>query len=162
MVNLKPLIAIVENDPTMCRALVRLLTARGFATQTFASAEAYIERKTGEPIACLLLDIGLDGISGIELCRRLTDSGSGIPVIFITAIDDEATCQKAIAAGGIGLLAQTVSGRSTDRRDRLRAEYESEWRNDGAPFDRERNLRVHSRKQWITSTTRRFSHDRRR
>jgi len=122
----------------------------------------HIERKTGDPIACLLLDIGLDGISGIELCRRLTDSGSGIPVIFITAIDDEATCQKAIAAGGIGLLAQTVSGRSTDRRDRLRAEYESEWRNDGAPFDRERNLRVHSRKQWITSTTRRFSHDRRR
>lgn len=122
----------------MCRALVRLLTARGFATQTFASAEAYIERKTGDPIACLLLDIGLHGISGIELCRRLTDSGSGIPVIFITAIDDEATCQKAIAAGGIGLLAQTVSGRSTDRRDRLRAEYESERRSDGAPFDRER------------------------
>jgi CheY-like chemotaxis protein len=159
VVNLKPLIAILENDPTMCRALVRLLTARGFATQTFASAEAYIERKTGDPIACLLLDIGLDGISGIEL--RLTDSGSGIPVIFITAIDDEATCQKAIAAGGIG-LAQTVSGGSTDRRDQLRAEYESERRSDGTPFDRERNLRVHSRKQWITSTTRRFSHDRRR
>ena len=52
MVNLKPLIAIVENDPPMCRALVRLLTARAFATQTFASAEAYIERKTGDPIAC--------------------------------------------------------------------------------------------------------------
>src|SRR5262245_4896177 len=78
-------IAVVDDDPSMLKGLVRLLNAHGFGTQAFASAEAFLADSGAGSAACLVLDIHLGGISGIELRRRLTASGSRLPVIFITA-----------------------------------------------------------------------------
>jgi FixJ family two-component response regulator len=97
-------IAVVEDDPSMLQGLNRLLLAHGFRVQTFASAELFLEGIAKCEMDCLLLDIHLDGISGIDLQRQLTSSGTDLPVIFMTALDDEATRQAAFDAGCIAYL----------------------------------------------------------
>jgi FixJ family two-component response regulator len=84
--------------------VARLLTVHGFTVRAFNSAEALLENCDVQTAACLLLDIHLGGISGIELQRRIAASGSKRPVIFMTAIDDDATRKEAIDAGCIAYL----------------------------------------------------------
>src|SRR3954466_13408182 len=94
----RKLIVVVDDDPMMLKGVQRLLMANGFETEVFASGEALLNSTSrGEP-ACFLLDIHLGGMSGIDLCHRLVAAGSTAPVIFMTAFDDEATRQEAIAA----------------------------------------------------------------
>jgi len=95
----RKVVAVVDDDPSMLKAIARLLGAHGFDAEVFASAEAFLRRDATKDAVCLVLDIHLGGMSGIELRRRLTDSGSPLPIIFITAVDDEATQQEAVAAG---------------------------------------------------------------
>ena len=104
MVNRVRTIAVVEDDPSMLQGLNRLLSAHGFRVQTFASAELFLDDIANCEAECLLLDIHLGGISGIDLQRRLTLSGTDLPVIFMTAIDNEATRQEAFDAGCVAYL----------------------------------------------------------
>ena len=97
-------IAVVEDDPSMLQGLSRLLSAHGFRVVRFTSAETFLDSVTQCEAACLVVDIHLGGISGIDLKRRLTSSGSDFPVIFMTAIDSEATRQEAVKAGCIAYL----------------------------------------------------------
>ena len=97
-------IAIVDDNPSMLQGLNRLLSAHGFRVQTFASAELFLDNIAKCEADCLLLDIHLDGISGIDLQRRLTSTGTDLPVIFMTAVDNEATRQQAFDAGCIAYL----------------------------------------------------------
>jgi FixJ family two-component response regulator len=90
MPDTEPLIAIVEDDPSIRRAFDRLLRATGFAVRAFGSAEQFLEDPAPESYACLLLDIRLPGMSGLELHRALGPAAEGVPVIFMTAHDDEA------------------------------------------------------------------------
>ena len=100
----KKTIAVVDDDPSMLRAIVRLLQARGFRTQAFASAKAFLTGDSATTADCLVLDIDLGEMSGIDLRRQLTASGSRLPIIFITALDDEALRDKAMAAGCVAYL----------------------------------------------------------
>jgi len=100
----RKVIAIVDDDQTMLKAVTRLLSAHGFAIQAFDSAEAFLDRAKAADAACLVLDIHLGGISGIELRRRLKAVRSKLPVIFITAVDDEATQQEAMDVGCVAYL----------------------------------------------------------
>ena len=97
-------IAVIDDNPSMLKGLDRLLSAHGFRVQTFTSAELFLERFAECKADCLLLDIHLGGISGIDLQRRLTSSGTDLPVIFMTAIDNEATRQEAFDAGCVAYL----------------------------------------------------------
>jgi FixJ family two-component response regulator len=97
-------VAIVDDDPGMQASLSNLLDAHGFKTSVFASAEDWLDRGGSVQADCMVLDVHLGGMSGIELQRRLRASGSRLPVIFITARDDEATRSHALAAGGVSLL----------------------------------------------------------
>ncbi|MBR0960059.1 response regulator transcription factor [Bradyrhizobium japonicum] len=98
-------IVVIEDNPSLLQGLSRLLSAHGFPVRTFGSAEAFLEDKSGCDADCLLLlDIHLSGISGIDLQRRLTSSGTDLPVIFMTAIDNETTRQEAFDAGCIAYL----------------------------------------------------------
>lgn len=97
-------IAVIDDNPSMLKGLDRLLSAHGFRVQTFTSAELFLERFAECKADCLLLDIHLGGISGIDLQRRLTSSGTDLPVIFMTAIDNEATRQDAFDAGCVAYL----------------------------------------------------------
>ena len=98
------IVAIVEDDPNMLRATTDLLDAHGFATVTFASAEDFLTRGIARGVDCLLLDIDLGGMSGIDLRRQLRASGSVLPIIFMTAIDDDATERQALASGCAAFL----------------------------------------------------------
>jgi len=101
----KPTVVIVVDDNAgFLKSVARLLAVHDFATRTFSSAEALLDSDAARTAACLLLDIHLGGISGIELKRRLAASGSTCPVIFMTAIDDDFTRQEAMNAGCIAYL----------------------------------------------------------
>ena len=86
-----PKIIVVDDNPGFLESIVRLLSIHGFATETFNSAEALLDSNVIRTATCMLVDINLGDISGIELRRRLEASGSDCPVIFMTAIDDDAT-----------------------------------------------------------------------
>jgi FixJ family two-component response regulator len=98
------IVAIVEDDPNLLRATTDLLDAHGFATVAFTSAEDFLTRGFAKRVDCLLLDIDLGGMSGIDLRRQLRASGSVLPIIFMTAIDDDATERQALASGCAAFL----------------------------------------------------------
>jgi FixJ family two-component response regulator len=98
------MIAVVDDDASMLKSIERLLGAYGFATKVFASAEAFLDLNAAVDVDCLLIDIHLGGMSGIELRDHLTASGCKLPVIFMTAFDDEATRMQAQSAGCIAFL----------------------------------------------------------
>ncbi|CAN7401895.1 response regulator [Pseudoduganella sp. LjRoot289] len=90
-------VAVVENDPGMLKALGRLLRAAGYMAQLYASAELYLQRADHSDVACLILDIDLGGLSGIELQRMLVGSGTAPPIVFVTSQLDggfEAAAQR--------------------------------------------------------------------
>src|ERR1700682_947675 len=97
-------IAIIDDNLSMLKGLDRLLSAHGFRVQTFASAELFLEGVAECEADCLVLDIHLGGISGIDLQRQLTSSGTDLPVIFMTAIDNPAIRQEAFDAGCVAYL----------------------------------------------------------
>src|SRR6187401_2765641 len=92
-------VAVVDDDPSMLSAADNLLDAHGFATALFASAEEFLGSGAAAQVDCLLLDIHLGGMSGIELRRRLKASRPALPVIFMTALDNEEIRQQAVETG---------------------------------------------------------------
>jgi FixJ family two-component response regulator len=103
-------VAIVDDDESLCRSMGRLLRAAHFQPITYSSAEAFLEDQKHPQFDCLLLDIQLGGISGIELNRQLAGAGSTTPVIFITAHDDPESRKQALAVGYAGYFRKTDSG----------------------------------------------------
>src|SRR6202045_4014583 len=97
-------VIVVDDDASLLKSVARLLAHHGISSRTFASAEALLESDSVQTATCLLLDIHLGGISGIELQRRLAASGSKCPVIFMTGNDDEATRNDAVDVGCIAYL----------------------------------------------------------
>jgi FixJ family two-component response regulator len=103
-------VAVVEDDPAMLQSIERLLNAYKFETATFSSAEAFLDGAASSIVTCLVLDIDLGGMSGIELRQRLAAAGSNLPVIFISAIDDEMTREMAIESGCVAYLPKPFLG----------------------------------------------------
>lgn len=97
-------VAVVDDDPSMLGAAEELLGARGYMTALFTSAEEFLASGAANEADCLLLDIQLDGLSGIELRRQLKTSHPTLPVIFMTAL--EGMRQKALGAGCIACLSK--------------------------------------------------------
>jgi FixJ family two-component response regulator len=105
-------IAVVDDDQGLLAGLQTLLDARGFASEIFTSAEAFLDfYSTAIDIDCLLLDLHLGGMSGIELRRQLKASGSTIPVIFMTARDNDAIRRQAFEEGCIAYLRKPFPSR---------------------------------------------------
>jgi FixJ family two-component response regulator len=110
MDSISRLISIVDDDPLLREGLISLLRSAGFAAQAFASAEEFLSLAHRDNIACLILDVGLPGISGLELQSQLTATLSNhrTPVVFMTARDDEATRQRALKGGAVDFLRKPV------------------------------------------------------
>jgi FixJ family two-component response regulator len=87
-------IAIIDDDESFCRSSVRLLRATGLRSVSYLSAEAFLADPVGRRFDCLLVDIQLGGMSGLELLRKLSDEGCRTPVIFVTAYDDPASREE--------------------------------------------------------------------
>jgi FixJ family two-component response regulator len=102
------LVAIVDDDELVRQALESLVKAAGFMTETFASAEDFLDSIPINSATCLILDVRLPGMSGIELQRRLRTRNNGIPIIFVTAHGDVSTRERAMEDGAASFLNKPV------------------------------------------------------
>lgn len=103
----KPLIAIVDDDESVCRAVRRLVRSLSIDAETFTSGQEFLDLLEAMPSFhpdCLILDVQMPGMNGLELKNRLAMSGKTIPVIFITAYDEVGVREKAFAAGAVAFL----------------------------------------------------------
>lgn len=96
----------------MLRGLSRLLSVHGFLVEPFSSAELFLESIAASKAECLVLDVHLGGISGIDLKRRLTASANNLPVIFMTGIDTAATRQEVADVGCVAYLRKPFLSKS--------------------------------------------------
>src|SRR5262249_43891369 len=99
-----PLIVIVDDDDALRTSLDNLLRSVGFRAQGFASAEAFLHANQAPETACLILDVRLPGMNGLELQRQLGAAHWRIPIIFVTAYADDDVRTRALAAGAIAFL----------------------------------------------------------
>ena len=103
-------VAVVDDDESLCRSLGRLLRASGMQPISYSSAEAFLADTKHPQFDCLVLDVQLGGMSGIELQRQLAMKGKTPPVIFITAHDDPDARKQAQAAGCAAWFRKADSG----------------------------------------------------
>ncbi len=105
----EPLIAVVDDDEAIREALDDLLKSAGFRCQPFGSAEDFLARADRADIACIILDVRMPGLSGLELQERLNAAG-GVrpPILFMTSYADAATRSRALGGGARDLLGKPV------------------------------------------------------
>ena len=102
-------VAVVDDDESFACALGRLLRAAGLDAQTYLSAEAFLEAPPLPAPDCLVLDIHLGGMSGLELQRRLREAGNRLPIIFVTAHDAPENRKEAEDGGCAAYFLKPVS-----------------------------------------------------
>jgi FixJ family two-component response regulator len=100
------LVAIVDDDDSLRVALEGLLKSVGLPARAFASAEEFIMSGQQDQISCLIADIRMPGMSGLELQKRLNAEGFRIPIVFITAHGDAKMRMQALRAGAVEFLAK--------------------------------------------------------
>jgi FixJ family two-component response regulator len=103
------LVSIVDDDPSICEATLSLLKANGFKTRSFCSALEFLNCPQLDEIGCLILDLRLSGMSGLELQRQLAEAGHRIPIIFITAHGTTEAREEAMRAGAVAFLSKPFS-----------------------------------------------------
>ena len=97
-----PLIAIVEDDEFFRESMRRLIRSLGYTVEAFPSAADFLASRRLDETACLIADIHMPGMTGVELYARLIEAGDKIPTIFVTAYPDEATRVRALKDGIVG------------------------------------------------------------
>jgi FixJ family two-component response regulator len=102
----RPLVAIVDDDESLRDATSNLLQAAGFSTATFADAESFLKSAGRPRAACLVTDMRMPGMSGVQLHQHLVASGAPIPIVLITAYASDATRLRAREAGIVCCLAK--------------------------------------------------------
>jgi two-component system, LuxR family, response regulator FixJ len=105
----RPLISIVDDDESVRQALKSLIDSIGLHAELFESGEAFLNSRYVEQTDCLITDVRMPGISGLELQDRLNAIKSPIPIIFISAHDDGDACARALRAGAIDFLQKPFS-----------------------------------------------------
>jgi len=103
----KPRISIVDDDSSMRQSLARLLRVAGFLPVEFASGDSFLKAQSGNPSACVLLDLRMPGLSGFDVKRQLAKSEPQLPVILLTANADEALRLEAKQEGFAACLCKT-------------------------------------------------------
>ena len=103
---------VVDDDAAMLRSIARLLRQSGYASLLFSSAEAFANQSDFEEAVCVLLDINLGDVSGIELRLRLKAAGNSVPVIYMTGNDSSAVRAAAHQSGCLAYLTKPFSARS--------------------------------------------------
>ena len=106
----RALIAIVDDDESMRVSTATLMRSFGFAARGFASAEEFLQSPELGETSCLISDVQMPGIGGIELQNMLVAKGKSVPIIFITAFPDERVRAQAMEAGAICFLSKPFEG----------------------------------------------------
>jgi len=105
----RPRVAIVDDSESVRESLPDLLEQSGFAATAFPSAEAFLESDTPKTTDCLILDVGLPGMSGPDLQRELIRRGDAVPIVFITAQGDASLRPRLVAMGAVACLFKPFS-----------------------------------------------------
>jgi FixJ family two-component response regulator len=103
------LVSVVDDDESMREALESLLKSVGFRTAIFASAKEFLSDGLNQPPDCLILDVLMPEMDGLELQRKLIEENSPIPLIFISAHGESSEKERALAAGAIDFLYKPFS-----------------------------------------------------
>ena len=103
-------VSVVDDDESLRRSLGNLLRSVGFGVQTFASAEEFLRSAQRENTRCLVLDLRLTGMSGLDLLRHLAIADSHIPVVILTAHGDDEARQRSLQAGAVAFLSKPFDG----------------------------------------------------
>ena len=98
------IIAVVDDDEWVCRSVRNLFLSLGFAVEAFGSAEAFLQSGRLEDTACVILDLRMPGMSGLDLLHTLSAAGSEVPTIVLTAHADADACVSCLQAGAIAVL----------------------------------------------------------
>ena len=104
-----PVIAIVDDDESLRRATMSFIRSLGYAVLQFASAEAFLRSDRLHHADCVISDLQMPGMNGIELQNKLIVQGHHLPIIFISAFSEMRARAQALAAGAIGFLAKPFS-----------------------------------------------------
>ena len=102
------IVAIVDDDEPLREALGSVMKAAGFLAEAFPSAEDFLASPHRQNTSCLILDIRLPGMSGVELQKRLLDAKSSVPIVFLTAHGDTSLRDLVMKAGAAGYLNKPV------------------------------------------------------
>lgn len=105
-----PCVALVDDEAPVRSALGRLLRLADYTVLPFASGGEFLQSLVARVPDCVLLDVHMPGLSGLQVQQSLRESGRALPVVFITASDDEAIERSALAAGARGVLHKPFSG----------------------------------------------------
>ena len=123
---------VVDDDPSLRDALRRLITSVGFKVEVFASARAFLDTRRPDLPGCLVLDVRLPGLSGLDLQRELVDTDGALPIVFLTGHGDIPMSVRAMKAGAVEFL--TKPFREQDLLDAIRS-----------GIDRDRTMRAERR-----------------
>lgn len=104
------MIAIVDDDESVCIGMRSLVRSLGYAVQTYGSAEDFLSSEARRDTSCLISDVQMPGLGGLELQKILAAEGSRLPIIFITAYPDPHVRQLALQAGAMCFLSKPFDG----------------------------------------------------
>ena len=105
-----PVISIIDDDASVRVATNRLVRSLGYVAHTFASADEFLRSSQANESSCVIADIQMPGMSGVELQRRLLSRGYGLPIIFVTAFPDEGIKARVLEAGAVCFLTKPFDG----------------------------------------------------
>jgi len=112
MANSPPLIAVVDDDASVLKALTRLLRARAFNAVPYGSAREFLASLEVAPPDCLVLDLQMPGMTGLELLQNLQREGLRIPTVVITALGDADILERCVIAGASSYLSKPLQDSS--------------------------------------------------
>ena len=106
MPKAKPLISIIDDDEAMHEAIKGLMRSLGYRVEAVASAQEFLSSRHVRRTSCLIADMQMPGMTGLDLYQRLSTSGKPIPTILITAYPDDGVRERALSAGVVGYLSK--------------------------------------------------------
>jgi two-component system response regulator FixJ len=107
--SIEPIVYVVDDDPSVQRALQRTITSAGWCVATYASGATFLDAYDPAQPGCLILDLRMPQMNGLTVQERLTAMGSRLPIIFLTAFGEVATAVQAMQAGAVDFLEKPFS-----------------------------------------------------
>jgi FixJ family two-component response regulator len=105
-----PCVRVVDDDAAVLKSVDRLLRSAGFAVRTFSSSQDFLKRHDGSAPGCVVLDLSMPGLDGLQLQQALAGAGDICPVIFITGFGDVPSSVRAMKAGAVDFLTKPFDG----------------------------------------------------
>ena len=112
MTTNKKNVFVLDDDESVCRSLKTFLITYDFEVKTFNSAQSFFDAVPNDELGCLVLDIHMPGLDGWETQKKIIESGSKRPVIFISAEKQENAVDRALKAGAVGFLQKPFNGQA--------------------------------------------------